>query len=440
MHDIRSGAPRSTGCTPAALLCALATLSFAAGVARGSEPAPPLASANACQLAEAVTPLAALTQPIAPPDLYPAYQINLELIDLLGGFFHRSSGFPEVRELTDITAVKLAPWLETSEQTNRDFNLFVLDARMGSIIHSLGMHGLEAFRDPTLTDAREIAVLANGRIGVVTRNGQLDDCYRFDGDGVARLDSCEPSALAVRSLSAHGGERFVVLTQTGELMVIEPETGRRWRVQLAAWKPKDLTLIRSDGTTLALVDRGGSRLGLFVATGKGGPEGRSGKEVFRRIARLDELRVPLPEGGLSEPFGIADVIVNHDGFVYLLIPDHDVVVILDPELRPSGYSVPRPMPIPFRQLSDVNGLTYHPESGLLHVFSYRTVSAYSEHTEASDFVLRHTPAELVPVRDAIGSIPIDTFDPLGDLFEHPNVRPVLDGAFQQLAGNSAASQ
>ena len=93
------------------------------------------------------------------------------------------------------------------------------------------------------------------------------------------------------------------------------------------------------------------------------------------VAMRDKVAPVIGSTVSAEPFGIADLAVNRDGFVYLSIAGRDAVAILDPGLRPSGYSVPRPMPIPFRPLADVAGLALQPESGLLHVFSRRAVSA-----------------------------------------------------------------
>jgi len=368
----------------------------------------------------------------APPDLYPAYQINLELIDLLGGFFHRDSSFPEVRELTDVAAVKLAWWLEDPDQTRTDFNLFVLDARIGSIVYSVGLHGLGAYRDPGLVGASALAVLPTGRIGVLDAAGRLDPCFAFDGSTVDRVPGCTPLASTAHALSPHGQDRFLVLTAEGELVAVEAPSGERTRILLASHRLESPTAVVSDGATLAVVDRGGHRLALFRATGQGGSAGRSGMEVFRPVARAESLRVPLEDGTTSDPVEIADVAVNRDGFVHLLVQPEDCLLTLDVSLEPRAYAVFPPMPIPFRRLEGATGLALVPESGLLHVVSPQALSAYSESPGPREIVLRHTPPELVPVLHAIDSIPIETFDPTGDLFDHPHVRPVLEAAFEAL--------
>lgn len=408
MHDARPVRRRRVGVPLRAALSVLGILLFT-GIAAGGGPTGP-----------------------APPDLYPAYQVNLELIDLLGGFFHRDTTFPEVRELTDVAAVKLAWWLEDPAQTGPDFNLFALDARIGSIVYSIGLHGLGAYRDPGLVGAGALAVLTTGRIAVLDAAGRLDPCFAFDGGAVARVPGCTPLELTASALSPHGEDRFVVLTSEGELVAVEADTGARTRILLASHRLDSPTVVVSDGATLAVVDRGGHRLALFRATGKGGPEGRSGMEVFRPVARAESLRVPLEDGTTSDPVEIADVAVNRHGFVYLLVQPEDCLLTLDASLEPRAYAVFPPMPIPFRRLKGATGLALYPESGLLHVVSPQALSAFSEAPEPREIVLRHTPTELVPVLHAIDSIPVETFDPTGDLFDHPNVRPVLETAFEAL--------
>jgi hypothetical protein len=93
------------------------------------------------------------------PNLYSTFQYNLNLIDLLGKFYHRSSTFLEVRQITDFSIVKLDKSLEEPEQVDWDYNTFILDGNMGQILYTIGNHKLNIITDTLLNQAYHISRL-----------------------------------------------------------------------------------------------------------------------------------------------------------------------------------------------------------------------------------------------------------------------------------------
>jgi hypothetical protein len=383
-----------------------------------------------------------------PVDLAFAYQVNLELIDLLGPFYHRRQQFPEVRAVTDVAAVKLDRALETPEQEPTDFNLFVLDGRTGTLLFSRGTKTLAAVSDPSLKAARALAVTRQGRLAVIDAQGRVDTCWSFDGSATTRAASCQASAVEARDVAAWSDGSVFVLTAGGGLVALDPVSGTTASVRLRPQTPATAVGLRADGHHLLLVHDGGYALSAFAERGCAGGGHGSGAPagppfVFTRVAKARDIPAlfdygPGPGPAPAPPappqrLQFRALARTLRGDYYALADDR--LLRLDRHLRPIEPFFFESLPIPFRRLAGVDGLDYTPAADLLHVFDPRALNAYlldPDGKPESDPLTRHLPAELLPVLDAALDVDPLAFEPARDVFTYPAVAAALRQAFDDL--------
>lgn len=386
-----------------------------------------------------------------PLDLAFAYQANLELIDLLGPFYHRKQQFPEIREISWMDAVKLERALETPDQEPTDFNLFLVDATQGVLVYSRGLRSLGAVKDERLRGARQIAVTPRGRLGVINAAGRIDPCFAFDGTTVARAPECQTVELEARRISATDAGGFFVVTPANEVVHFDPATGERLVVRLHPHTPAGIVDARVQGDDLLVVHDHGYALSSYRDRRHDSPGGGA-QFQFTRVATARDIPVRDhaysggPGGGhgaaaagsssAGASLQFAALVRTRRGDYFALSPTDDRLLHLDRHLRPLGPLFFNSLPIPFRRQAAVTSLAFVARSDVLHVFSKKVVEGYlldpARQPDVNHFA-RHVPSELWPVFVAIvrgaAQFEPDTFDATRSVFDYPGVPAALQQAF-----------
>lgn len=341
------------------------------------------------------------------PEIQYAYQINLSLIDMVGVFYHQSKSFPQVWEITDMDTVKLSPDLETPNQDLRDFNLFILDGQIGSILYSFNNSSAGALQSKNLIGAQKIAVSSNGQILVIDKNGKLNLCFRFDGMHVVESLNCNSNGQSARLIAARGYDQFLFTDLVGNAYnmdvlgnvqkLIFPELVTITSVDVVG---NELLIIDNYKDFIDFTDMGIGASPRYVLKGKvKNYSGNSGKAHYFGAIKDEAGRYYIGSTGALNG-----------------------VVGVDSNFEIMGFFPLNSMPLPYWPLNNLRGISMYSHSNVLHVFNDRSIQAIkldsgSRITQLHKYV---PPAMLPVVTVAIQnmldpSFDINTDDPTSDL-------------------------
>jgi hypothetical protein len=401
------------------------------------------------------------------PQLFPGMNVSLETLDLFGVFYHRQKHFPEIRQVSDLAAVKLVRPLEKPEQEGTDFNTFVLDSTQGVTLFSLGLQGLGATAVPRFRGATRMAVLPNGRLAVILADGSVDLCAAFDGDSIRSDSGCTALPMNAASVAASGTDDVFVLTKSGVLEVIDSITGEQEILDVPLASIRE---IHSDGETFAFIYAGGRSVATFRNVGghcakeweawrncqRSSPnpgktcnDSRSAFQACKKAnpglhtvrfklvqqASTDSVAIPFADGTSTGPLDLSSLARNADGRTYVLCPSLDLIAILDRDLQVLAAVVYFPQrPRPLRRVTMARGVRLAPASGLLHVFSTKAIETFWEVDPSLDALVRQTPPELLPIYAAIAAIPASSIlaDPTQDITARPEIQELIVQAIANL--------
>jgi hypothetical protein len=389
------------------------------------------------------------------PQLFPGTNVSLETLDLFGVFYHRQAHSPEIRQFSDLSIVKLVPALEKTEQTESDFNTFILDATQGVVLYTLGLKGMGADTVPRFRGASRLVALSNGRLAVILGDSSVDLCSSFNGDSIQSLAGCKPMPVNAVSLTASGTDDVVILTKDGGLQVVDSITGEQEQLDVTL---SGINGLHSDGETFAFIYNGGRAVATFRNLGgncfkeweswrscqRANPSGNAcidSKRAFQNCKKgnpgnhtvrfrlvldtsVESVSIPFADGTSSSPLVLSGLARNQDGRYYALSSENGSMVLLGGNLEPAAVVMAfPPHPRPFRRVSTAIGVRMVPASRLVHVFSTKAIETFSETEYTQADLFRRTPAELIPIYAAIDEIPIESFeaDPAQDIMARPEI-------------------
>lgn len=358
------------------------------------------------------------------PTIMNGYQTNLNLLDLLGIFYHRNPNFPEVRQITDVSVVKLNKDLEKSEQLDWDFNQFILDGKMGLILYTRGLQQLDYAQNPELKGATQISVQVNGKIAILDANGNINLCYSFDGNSVIRNPSCNTTALSSVKIAPHLKDSFISFDANGNFSSIHSVTGDIKALDFRKPLPNPISVSTGEDVIL-IIYNGGTSIIAFLDTGA------DSNSRFEEKANTNLIQI-AKDGDLSnltQPLQVTSIVRSFEGRYYAYTPTLNALISFDPTLKVhSGIWEFPSVRIPFYRLKNVVGLQMHPNSRLIHAYNLYAIHTFSE---TSIFDREDLGRYIPPSFDAVlnfmsESINPDNYDPSKDLFKYPGVEQFLN--------------
>lgn len=112
------------------------------------------------------------------------FQINPEILENVGFLYTRNLNFPELRRIQDFSIVHFNDAIRDSSLAQNDVNLFILDGPKGNIIYSSPSQTIKYFHDNRLENYKQIYVMPNGKIILISSDFFLDLCYSYSNTGV----------------------------------------------------------------------------------------------------------------------------------------------------------------------------------------------------------------------------------------------------------------
>jgi hypothetical protein len=421
-----------------------------------------------CLLLLLVPAMQGLAQSEPPsPELYRSSNVTPNVLDLFGVFFHRRARFPEVRQFTDISVVKLGRDLEKSEQEASDFNLFILDGTQGVIVYTIGLIGMGADSFPQFKGAKQLAVLPNGRLAVILADSRVDLCASFTGERIRYPSGCGPLSMKAVRVTAAGTDDVLTLTEAGTLQAVDTISGEQELLELPLMNIRE---VHSDGETFAFIHDNGRAVATYRNLGgncikewgawrtcqrsntrpgqacnepkqafqtckKANPGNHTVRFKLNRTAARDGVPIRYADGTESEPLSLSGLARNQAGFYYVVSEENDAMFLLGPELVTLGVVTDfAQWPRPFRRMFMPRGVRLVPASGLVHVFNSKAMEVISERPETARDVTRRNPPELLPVFEALNAIPMESFlaDPGQDIMSRPEIKKKILEAISNL--------
>ncbi len=367
---------------------------------------------------------------MAKPNIMTGYQTNLNVLDLLGIFYHKNPNFPEVRQITDVSVVKLNKDLEKSEQLDWDFNQFILDGKMGLILFTRGLQQLDYAQNVELKGAKQISVQVNGKIAILDANGNINLCYSFDGNSVTRNPSCNATALSSVKIAPHLKDSFISFDASGNFSSIHSITSEIKTLDFRKPLPNPVSVSTGEDVIL-IIYNGGSSIIAFLDTGV------DSNSRFEEKANTNLIQIAKDGdlNNLTQPLQVTSIVRSFEGRYYAYTPTLNALIAFDPTLKVQNgiWEFPS-LPIPFFRMKNVKGLQMHPNSRLIHVYSAIAIHTMSETDMSERYDLtRYVPTPLQIVLTTIASdVNEQTFDPRKDLFQYSNVKQVLQNSFNNL--------
>ena len=357
-----------------------------------------------------------------------AYQVNPQLLNQFGKFYHRRANFPEFRRITDLALVKFQRSLEQEEQSEIDPNLFLLDRYTGTVLFTLGLTGMDAVKDADWKGAKRITLLANGQMAFLDKEDRINLCFRFNATTLVKTPSCTALALKAKYIGAYDERNLVYVTPGGKLVHVNSVTNKTTAIKLPG--VSGINHVHVDRSSLTVIFNNYQSLANFEILAPDLPA--------LPMARAEETRLkfingPFGETTTSAPLQFTGIVRLRDGNYYGTTLTYDMLVQLNPALKP-GLTWKYPsLPIPLRRLQDARGLEVLPANNLIHIYSERAVNVYGpsgllEHLDLN----RSVPPELKEVFLSILDVPLKSFEPARDIFTYPEVAPVLEAALGNL--------
>lgn len=357
------------------------------------------------------------------PTLNTGYQTNLNVLDLLGIFYHKNPNFPEVRQITDVSVVKLEKNLEKSEQLDWDFNQFILDGKMGLILFTRGLQQLDYIQNTELKGAKHISVLANGKIAILDTNEKINLCYSFDGNTITRKESCVTSERKAVKIAPHLKDSFIYFDSVGSFFSIHSETLENTALDFKKNLPNPISISTSEDVVLVIYDNGSSIIAFL-------DKGKDSDSRFEEKANTNLIQIAKDGNlnNLTSPLRVTSIVRSYEGRYYAYSPDLNSLIGFAPNLKVYNKVWDFPsLPIPFYRMKNVVGLQLHPNSRLIHVYDSYAIHIFSETSifEREDLG-RHIPPAFDVILQVMGeSINVNTYDPAKNLFKYPEVEQVL---------------
>ncbi len=391
-----------------------------------------------------------------------AYQNNLDTFDLFGRFYHRKRVFPELREITDISVVKLIRSLEKVEQTSRDYNQFILDGKQGLIFFSLGLRGLGAYSGIETKNARTISVSPSGKIAIVREDGMVILCHSFDGSAIVKTSSCSSVTGPVINVSALEENGFLALTTSNQFLSIDLDSGEVAALPLPEFPP-DPSFIYTNENIVSIIHT--ERQGVTSFENKGGkcylewnnwracqrtadkpgltcdfqkrawqackrqnPGNHTVRFRFVKHAQTTAIQVTMSDGQLSSPLTLDGLAAGMGGVLHAVSRDYERIVTIDDKLNLAWLGFHPQVPLPYWRIGDADTIVSYPAFGMVHTKNRKAISVFSELPFDQTEILRILPSELIPIFSAVDDLNPSTF-PLGqNIFLHPDVKPILKEA------------
>ena len=359
-----------------------------------------------------------------------AYQVNPELISTVGAFFHKKLNFPEVREFTDLSSVKLNRALEKNEQGVYDGNLFVLDAKMGNILYTLGIKGLDVSSQAEFLSAKQLAVTPAGTLGIIDASDRINLCFYFNGNTILKKNSCVATNISAKKIVAYQNDEFFALKTDGSITNLNNQ-GAETSPGLPSLN-NVYHIFATRDHLYVIYDRGLSIKSFLNLPAFG--------QKFNYILEKQKSDITLSvlvDGVVeqSPPVRITDIAINTRGKFYAISLSHNMLIHLDQNFSPLKYFSFPSLPRPLRSMQNLKAMAFYPESNLIHILSESAIGVYIEEHLYDASVRnpdRYLPEGLLPVLESISKIDPDNFEPAKDLLTYPEVAPVLEREMNNL--------
>ncbi|EMY60657.1 LIC_11904 family protein [Leptospira terpstrae] len=356
-------------------------------------------------------------------NLYETHELNPNILELFGIFYHNDPNFPELRQITDVSIVKFNDNLAQSGQEDWDFNQLILDSKMGNIIYSRGLKGMAYFSDTDLKNAKQIVALPNGVISILSGIDSILPCWKFNGNQIVKISTCNAVLnLSPKKIIAYGQNAILALDSTNRIHQVNLTDNTHEILNFRYQLNNIINISANENVVLVIYDNGYS-VTAFLDTGS------ITESRFEEKASNHNLRISFngDEASLTEKFRISEIVRNFEGRFFAYSPDFHKIISLDPFLKPTnGFWSFLPKLIPFMRIKNVNGLRMYPNSRLLYVFSSYSLDCFSEiDYESRADLLRYIPDPLQKVFEKVDSLKIEDLDPKQNIFKIPSIEQVI---------------
>ncbi len=361
------------------------------------------------------------------PELNVAMQINPEILERIGIFYHGETDFPELRGIADVEVVRPQDRLKLDGQLSEDSTLYILDAFTGAIFYSSRPGKLAAFvnRVDALKGAYRLAATSAGHVAVVQADHTIDACYRFNGRELQHSPCAAQSTGApVYSLTAFDESSFLALSGQSITRLFADGTSRPFAVAFTLENPSS---IRVAGERLLIVDRNQQRLSVVD------------KNSGVVLAQNQDIRVPIgTDGTRSDPIEFISIAPSYNGGYYGVSYSNGILVYLDAGLNYKVHTFYPQMPMPAQRMQRVLGVR---NSGagdsLLYVFSQSVITIYTEKSLAEIPGLeRYVPSGVRQLGEAMATLDPETVDLKSDIFSHPEIQQIFNDEKARLANGN----
>jgi hypothetical protein len=361
----------------------------------------------------------------APLKLSEMHQVNPNVIDLFGIFYHKNPNFPEVRQITDVSIVKFNDSLKQSGQEDWDFNQLILDAKMGNIIFTRGLQEFDYFSDSEFQNAKQIVALPNGSIHILSANNSIRSCWTFTGSQIVRNANCVSiTNFSPRKIIAYRKDSLLSFDSNDSIYLINTLNNTTELLNFR-YVFNNIVNISANENVILIIHKNGYSVSAYLDTGVGNDS------RFEEKASNNTLRFSFDgdENSLTDKFKISEIVRNYEGRYFAYTPDFHKIINLDPYLKPTNaYWSFFPKPIPFVRVKAVNGLRMYPNSRLLYIFDAYSLNCFSEiDYEFRVDLYRYVPESILKVFQKFdSSINIENIDPKQNIFKLPGVEQVLN--------------